>query len=175
MTVKENRPNWFSETEKLLDLYWQRQLQIERVNARLSSVQAELAALEMELREGRRWPKVVAKYGTAPVAKNNRNTGLDETLTQWEEDLDKAARRIAGKRKAYLRLKARLARLLRQQAPMDVMLKRLKPEERRLLECRYVYRWSNSAIAREMNYTEGNIRYMHRQIVYRVAEWLGKR
>lgn len=173
-TLSKELRNWFAETEKVLDLYWKRKLQIERVNARLSTVQAELAAMELEMREGKMLPRITAHYGIAPRG-TRRNVGIDDLMVRWENHLDKSLKSIMNKRKTYARLKARLAGLCRQQAPIEVMVKRLSKEQQRLLELRYVYRRSNYAIARELYVSETTVRRWHKQAITQCAEWLGKK
>lgn len=168
------KATWFSETEKVLHLYWKRNLQIERLSAKLSALQSELASLELELREAKRLPSMIAKYGVTPGGRKG-DVGYEELMERWEAQIDRLTRIVMNRRRLYAKLKVRLANLKRQQAPIVVIVKRLSPDEQRLLELRYVYRRSNYAIARELHQSEPTIRRMHHRAVTRCAEWLGKK
>ncbi|MGE4334593.1 MAG: hypothetical protein AB7E55_01280 [Pigmentiphaga sp.] len=172
--MSENN-SWF-ETERLLHGYWRRRLQLERLQSRLSALRDEVAELELELRHARRIPGLVSRYGLVPAAgAEGYITGYEKVLAEYEEHVQTILGKIVAKRRQIIKLQARIAELQEENAAVETVVSRLTVQEQTLIEQRYVYRRSNYQIAEIIHQSEPTVRRMHRRIVLKVADWLGKR
>lgn len=165
----------FRETERLLHRYWKKRLRIERLKAIIEQVLGQAADIAAELAEANPVPRVVTKYAggiAAPAGK--RTAGLESAIAKYDILLlDLQARYLDLRRRAW-RLKLRVTQLEEEIAGVAAAVAQLAEDEQRIVEYRYVYRWSNYAIGQVMRSSEPTIRRKHQEIVKIVADYLGK-
>lgn len=169
-------PNWYKETEQMINRYWQRKMQIERLEAKRDRIMAAIRHIQREIgtvREGRGLRNIIALYGAEKV-QTSGGRGLDDELINIGEKVRVLLRRLTKKQRELARINARIDRLREENAPMETVMKRLSKEEYALTEMRYVYRWSTYDIADELNWSQPTIHRMKDRVIRKVAEWLGK-
>lgn len=186
----------FRETERLLNKYFKVQLRIERLNDIISKLECQADEIKKELSFATPVPRVVSVLrsdggAVVPVGgyggggswggsesgvdyEGDGSKGLDAAIEKYDELLVRLRTRYLFLRRRIWLLKVRVQRLEEEAAGVGAVVGQLDDDEKMIIEQRYVYKRSNYAIAKVMSFDEKTIRNKKREIVLKVADYLGK-
>jgi hypothetical protein len=169
----------FRQTESLLNRYCKKKMRIERLHSIIQLIHDQAEEIKQELAEATPVPRLISVYrsdggAAVPVGGFGGSgiKGLDTAIDKYNSLLvDLQARYLELRRREWL-LRLRARRLEEEIAGIDAVVGQLDEDERRIVEFRYLYRWSNYAIGKEMRFDERTIRRKHQAIVFKVADSL---
>jgi hypothetical protein len=164
----------YRRTEGVLFRYARNCMRIEELGAELAEVDRQMCQLERELHY---WLELSPK-STSHLLGMPGCASLDPPVMrayeQAEERRTHLYERWTALRKRKEALQEKVGTLRLEVVRLDTARQRLKGIDQRVFELRYFYEWSNEAIGREVDYTEGSVRFHLKGIVAKMAEVLAE-
>jgi RNA polymerase sigma factor (sigma-70 family) len=154
-----------------------------RDQAELAKCQQALQKLEQRIEDTRKIlldvEKLIPSIGVvgnySPVGGNRGGQPGDPTVvgySSYQQTVEELNNKLAKYMKRKISLRLRILELESELEAVELALGTLKPEERKIIEQRYLYRRSNQQVGSALGMDEGTVRYRRRVIVEKVARAL---
>ncbi len=167
----------FHKTEGILYRYYRKLQDLERKRKALAGTEKRIAEVRKLLAEADDFIPSFGMIGNYLAVVGGKSDGppADHTARAYDAytySVERLTDELARLGKRRISLKLRIMTLEAETEGIEFAIGLLEPEERRIVEQKYLYRRSNLQIGMALGMDESTVRYRRQAIVEKVAKWL---